>query len=265
VKTFLAPRKSLGDLDADAAASLVSAAADMALVVDEQGVIRDIAFSNQELSKALGGHQTWLGRPWAETVTTESRPKVEALLSGAPSEAKWRSINQVAEGGESVPLLFAAVPLQRGNRRVVFGRDLSAQSRMQQRLLETQQSMERDYAKLRQAETRYRLLFQLSADATLIVDGATGRVTEANPAAEQLFGRHSRRVIGRTLMDAFTTESRQAVQSLLASVRIAGRGDEVGAQLVDSGREVTIAANSFRQDRDYASEWRGDFRQWRLS
>jgi hypothetical protein len=61
VKTFLAPRKSLGDLDADAAASLVSAAADMALVVDEQGVIRDIAFSNQELSKALGGHQAWLG------------------------------------------------------------------------------------------------------------------------------------------------------------------------------------------------------------
>ena len=48
MKTFLAPRKSLGDLDADAAASLVSAAADMALVVDEQGVIRDIAFSNQE-------------------------------------------------------------------------------------------------------------------------------------------------------------------------------------------------------------------------
>jgi len=211
VKTFLAPRNSLGDLDADAAASLVSAAADMALVVDEQGVIRDIAFSNPELSKALGGHQAWLGRPWAETVTT-------------------------------------AVPLQRGNRRVVFGRDLSAQSRLQQRLLETQQSMERDYAKLRQAETRYRLLFQLSADATLIVDGATGRVTEANPAAEQLFGRHSRRVIGRPLMDAFSTESRQAVQSLLASVRIAGRGDEVGAQLADSGREVPIAATSFRQD-----------------
>ena len=248
MKTFLAPRKSLGDLDADAAASLVSAAADMALVVDEQGVIRDIAFSSQELSKTLGGHQAWLGRPWAETVTTESRPKVEALLSGAPSESKWRNINQVAEGGEAVPLLFAAVPLQRGNRRVVFGRDLSAQSRLQQRLLETQQSMERDYAKLRQAETRYRLLFQLSADATLIIDGATGRVTEANPAAEQLFGRQSRRVIGRPLMDAFAPESRQAVQSLLASVRIAGRGDEVGAQLADSGRDVTIAATSFRQD-----------------
>ena len=120
MKTFLAPRKSLGDLDADAAASLVSAAADMALVVDEQGVIRDIAFSSQELSKTLGGHQAWLGRPWAETVTTESRPKVEALLSGAPSEAKWRSINQVGGGGETVPPTFASVPVLRGNVRVVF-------------------------------------------------------------------------------------------------------------------------------------------------
>jgi len=136
VKSFLAPQKSLGDLDADAAASLVSAAADMALVVDDKGIIRDIAFSNQELAKTFGGHQAWLGRYWAETVTTESRPKVEALLTDAPAEAIWRNINQVAD--EAVPLLFAAVPLQRGNRRVVFGRDLSAQSRLQQRLLETQ-------------------------------------------------------------------------------------------------------------------------------
>ncbi|MFN9981723.1 MAG: transcriptional regulator PpsR, partial [bacterium] len=31
-------------------------------------------------------------------------------------------------------------------------------------------------------------------------------------------------------------------------MRIAGRGDEVGAQLADSARDVTIAATSFRQD-----------------
>lgn len=248
MKSFLAPQKSLGELDADAAAALISAAADMALVLDDKGIIRDVAFSSDELSQAFAGHEAWLGRPWVETVTGESRPKVEALVNDEADGARWRHINQLASGGEAVPVLYAAVPLRRGDRRVIFGRDLRAQSQLQQRLIEAQQSMERDYAKLRQAETRYRLLFQLSADATLIVDGATGRVTEANPAAEQVFGRQSRRLIGRPLIDAFTLESRAAVQSLLTSVRIAGRGDEVGAHLLETAREVTVAASSFRQD-----------------
>ena len=41
---------------------------------------------------------------------------------------------------------------------------------MQQRLLQTQQSLERDYIRLRQAETRYRLLFDMAAEPVLIVD-----------------------------------------------------------------------------------------------
>lgn len=40
---FKSPRKSIGDLDADIAAMAIGMAADIALIVDHHGVIRDVA------------------------------------------------------------------------------------------------------------------------------------------------------------------------------------------------------------------------------
>ncbi|WP_198369196.1 transcriptional regulator PpsR [Roseomonas rosulenta] len=250
MKAFSTPRVSLGDLDADAAAALISAAADIALILDEHGIIRDVAFSSEELSREFASHGNWLGQPWIDTVARDSRPKVEEITRrGAATEGgRWRHVNQVAGDGASVPILYSAAPVGKAGRIVVFGRDLRPVSRLQQRLVEVQQSMERDYSRLRQAETRYRLLFQMSPDPVLVLDGTTLRVTEANPAALRLFGKGERRAVGRTIAEAFAPESRSAVQALLASVRAAGRADDVQARLAEGGGDVTVSASTFRQE-----------------
>lgn len=250
VKAFSTPRKSLGDLDADAAAALISAAADIALILDAEGIIRDVAFSNEELAGEFTAHGSWLGQPWLETVAKDSRPKVEELTrNGAGSgSGRWRHVNQISADGASVPILYSAAPIGTAGRIVVFGRDLRPVSRLQQRLVEVQQSMERDYSRLRQAETRYRLLFQMSPDPVLVLDGTTQRVTEANAAALRLFGKDQRRAVGRPIAEAFTTDSRSAVQSLLASVRAAGRADDVRARLAEDNADVTVSASTFRQE-----------------
>jgi transcriptional regulator PpsR len=252
VHAFRAPETSLGDLDAEGTASLISAAADIALVVDSDGVIRDFAVNSEELSRELAGGE-WFGRPWLDTVTEDSRPKVEALMRDAAARAvpRWRHVNQVATpGGASVPILFSAVRLGKADRAVAFGRDLRAVSALQRRLMEAQRSVERDYARLRQAETRYRLLFQMSPEPVLVLDAATQRVTEVNPAAARLFGKAARRATGRPFADAFDAESQPAVQSLLSGVRAAGgRADDVRARLAAEGRpEVVVSASLFRQD-----------------
>ena len=72
---FATPELFLSDLDAGAAASLISAAADVVLIVDDAGVIRDLAFGNNEL--IAHGCSDWLGKTWAQTVAIESQPKVE--------------------------------------------------------------------------------------------------------------------------------------------------------------------------------------------
>jgi len=251
VHAFRAPATSLGDLDAEATASLITAAADIALVVDGAGVIRDFAVNSEELSREFAGGE-WFGRPWLDVVTEESRPKVEALIRDAAARAvpRWRHINHVAvPGGASVPILFSAVRIGKADRAIAFGRDLRAVSALQQRLMEAQRSVERDYARLRQAETRYRLLFQMSPEPVLVVDAATQKVAEVNPAAARLFGKAARRAIGRPFGEAFGAESQAAVQSLLSGVRAAGRADDVRARLAAENRpEVVVSASLFRQD-----------------
>ncbi|OYW10661.1 MAG: transcriptional regulator PpsR [Rhodospirillales bacterium 12-71-4] len=250
MKSFATPRTTLGPLDAEAAAGLIAAAADLALVLDESGIIRDLAFGSDELAREFDGPEAWLGRHWIETVAKDSRAKVEAMLAPtAPRDAaRWRHLNQMASRGATIPLLCSVAKLGQGGRHVVFGRDLRPLSQLQQRMVEVQQSMERDYSRLRQAETRYRLLFQMAMDPVLILDADQQKVLEANPAAQRLFGRAARRVSGRALADLFEAEDRPAVQALLATVRSAGRADDVAAHLAEGSIAVIVSASTFRQE-----------------
>jgi len=249
MKRFEAPKKTLGALGVDDAATLIAAAADVALVVDRDGVIRDVAFGSDELSRE--GYAKWLGQPWVDTVTPESRPKVEALLRDAAANvpSKGRHVNHPSPRGIDVPVMYSAVQVGAKEGFVAIGRDLRAISALQQRLVEAQQSMERDYWRLRQVETRYRLLFQMASEAVLIVDAATDKVAEANPAAAQLLGEAAGKIVGRTVLDCFDPDCAQAVASLLATARTAGRVDGARLRLADLRREFLVTATLFRQEK----------------
>jgi len=247
-KRFKAPRKSLGNLDADAAADLLTAATDVALIIDRKGTVRDVAFGSGELVKDLGGD--WVGMNWDQTVTVESRPKITEMLRDASfeSDARWRQVNHPAKGGPDVPILYRARSLGDQGRIVALGRDLRAVETLQQRLMEAEQTMEREYSRVRHAETRYRLLFQLASEAVLIVDADTQKVVDANPAALQIVGSPSRRLVGRPFPDGFDPAGQKAIETLLGSVRATGRGDEVRATLPDPERVFLISASLFRQN-----------------
>lgn len=229
---------------------MIAAAADVVLIIDAGGTIRDLAASDAGLLSDVGGAGKWLGKPWIRTVTVESRPKVEALLhdAGAKAAPRWRHINHPSPEGPDVPVLYAALPVGSEGRVVAFGRDLRPLSELQRRLVDAQQSLERDYTRLRNMETRYRILFETSSDAVLILDAASHKVVEANPAAHRLFGEAARRVVGRSSPDLFDPASRPAVEALLAAVRAAGRTDDARARLAAGQREVLVSASLFRQD-----------------
>jgi transcriptional regulator PpsR len=248
LKPFESPLLSIGGVDAHSAARLIAAASDVALVLDRQGIIRDVAFSSEEL--VPDGYDGWVGRRWADVVTLESRAKVEALLMDASTDVshKWRHVNHPVSGGIDLPVLYSAVQVGQEGRVVAFGRDMRSLSSLQQRLIDAQQSIERDYAKLRQLETRYRLLFQMTSEAVLIVEAGSQRVMEANPAAVRLLGPAPKGLVGRTFPEGFDEPGMQTVQDLLASVRAAGRAEDVRVRLVDEGRELQVAASLVRQD-----------------
>jgi len=243
---FEAPQESLAGLDAQDTASLVAAAADVALIVDGEGVIRDVSVGSDTLE--LEGHRAWIGRSWVDTVSADSRPKVAALLrdAAAKSARKWRQLNHPSAHGADVPMLYSAI--QVGGRVVAFGRDLSPLSVLQRRLVEAQQSIERDYSRLRHMETRYRLLFQMGSEPVLVVDATTHKVVEANPAAGQIIGDTVKRLVGRPFVELFDEPSRQRVLALLGRVPAAGRSEDVVARLYDGKWELTVSASLFRQE-----------------
>ena len=240
---FGTPGQSLGDMDAEAASRLIAAAADATLVVDGDGVIRDMAFGNADLAAALGGRKAWVGRALVDSVAEDSRAKVQEMLAGAAGHEapRWRHLNLRGMDGVTLPLLCAANQVTGSDRSVVFARDLRLLASLQQRLVEAQQAMEREYGRLRQAETRYRLLFQMSGEPVLVLDAASLRVLEANLAADRLFGAEP------SFLDAFAPEERPKIEALLAAVRSAGTAEERRVMLAGTGRERTPALEAMSQ------------------
>jgi len=78
-----APRKALDGLAAETVAGLVTAAADIVLVLDRRGIIRDMAFGSEELASDLAGD--WIGQPMGDVVSVDSQPKIALLLGEVDS------------------------------------------------------------------------------------------------------------------------------------------------------------------------------------
>ena len=248
-------KNTLGELDAKTVSRLVGASSDIALVLDDESTIIEVMTQRDEL-RARGARE-WIGRPWVQTVTVESRQKVEALLrdaQAAADAARWRQVNHPVKNGDDLPLLYSALRVVHDDSRsgkgriVAFGRDLRDSVALQRRLIESQQAMERDYWRYREAETRYRHLFETTAEAVLIVDGSTQKVLEANPAARLLFGTRRARLVGAPLAALFEPAQSERLQNLVAAARTVGRQDALRVRLSQDGDEVTVSASVFRQD-----------------
>lgn len=244
---------ALSALAPQLAQTFVSIASDIALVIDDTGVIRNVALGDDPLG---GATSDWVGRRWSETVTGETRTKIEQLLSEAQSSGitRRREVNHPTSNGHDIPVAYAAVRLGLGGPVLAVGRDLRAVSAIQQRFIDAQQVMERDYWQRRQAEARYRQLFQVATDAVLVVDAATLTVLEANRAAALLFGRAGTEMSGQPASAGLAGSARAAFDELLVTVRTRGRPGEIRTRgaLDGSGRPLLldIAVTPFRADGD---------------
>jgi transcriptional regulator PpsR len=108
--------------------------------------------------------------------------------------------------------------------------------------------MERDYWRLRHMETRYRSLFQVSAEAVLVLEAASGKLEECNPAANTLFGADAARP-GWLVAESFEPDASTRVQALFARVRATGNPESVVARRVGGEEELRVSASLFRQEK----------------
>lgn len=245
MNSFKAPSEILGTIDGQTASNLLGAAADIALIIDNEGVIRDLSVSSEEI--AGKNTQRWIGKKWIDTVSIDSHDKVRELLATTSSvESGQRQINHRTEEGENILVLYSTVSLDDKGFCIAVGKDLSSLTRMQQRLVSVQQSMERDYSQLRQFETRYRLLFKTAGDAIIIAEADTFRLVEANPAACTLLGSTERKLVGSNLLRWFDKKAKQHVEDALASVRMNGRNVSISLDLDAAGEALLVNLALFK-------------------
>jgi transcriptional regulator PpsR len=248
-RPFRFPDRSLG-LAAEALASrALTLAGDVTLVLDAKDVIVDVALGGPGISEAWVDEL--IGKSWGDTVTTESRTKIEQLAQQARQGGgppRWRQINHISALGE-IPVRYVALATDKDGCIIAIGRDMRSEAALQQRLLHAQQSIERDYVKMRQIEARYRQLFDLASEAVLVADTASRRIIEANPAALQMLGLQGKGLDGQIVPNLFAPDSRDAILSLLGAVAAAEQNQAVTLNLSGGGGEVTVSASLFRQDR----------------
>lgn len=238
--------ESLSEWAPELARTMVSLGGDIALVIDDAGVVRRV---DQRASTPLASDaHTWVGQPWTETVTLESRGKVERLMAEASSTCatRKREVNHCASDGRSVPVAYTVMRLGRRGPILAVGRDLGISAALQQKFVGAQQEMERNYSHARQAEARYRLLFQVATDAVIVVESNTLSIIEANQSACELFDLSLSQVIGQNAGFAFERQSRDIVSTVFASALHSGQSTETRAQLLGRVGSTSVTATPFR-------------------
>ncbi|MBN8816748.1 MAG: transcriptional regulator PpsR [Sphingomonas sp.] len=245
---FKDPDAIPGPLTANVAASLLAAVGDVTFILSAAGKILDVAVPQGDL--ANHGFGDWVGEAWIDTMTVESRPTATEMLADATGATppRWRQVNHPAAGGD-VPVRYLVMALGEQDRLIAIGRDMRGVAAVQQRLLQTQQSLERDYIRLRQAETRYRLLFDMASEAVLIVDPEARRIREANPAAHRLLEAVEGSLIGAPVNSIVEPNQRDDFVAHLGGAEAADDLAPIVLRLADRRGDAKISARLFRQAR----------------
>ena len=227
--------------------SLLLTLSDVIIVLSAEGVVLDITASGKELQRL--NLKDWQGKTLSSQATLDSQDKLRNLLVKPEKNtvSAWRHVN-LTVGEIDVPLQLLAIPQVGTDKFWVFGRDLSGVSQMQRRLVESHQSMERDYLRLRHMEARYRLLFETVTDPVLVVDVAQRRVMEANQSAQLVFKDSVKRLPGADIVQCFEPASREAIESLLRAAQASGRMESARVRSLKADQDCQLHASVFMQE-----------------
>jgi len=243
---FATPAKTFDGMTAATAARLVSTACDIVLSVDGRDIVRDVSIRPPGLGEQFGQPEKWIGKRLSDLVTSESRTKIALMLREAADglEPKWRHVNYPTRKGADIPIQHAAIALPESGRTLVVGRDLRGVSALQQRLTDAQFAMERDLSRVRKTETRYRLLFQNSPNAILLLEQPGGKIAEANLAAQTLLGPALKRGAARGFVDMLSAAGRKQFESAVARMRATGREQTTAAELAGDKGTLSLTIST---------------------
>jgi transcriptional regulator PpsR len=191
---------------------------DITLLLDLDGKIRRATLAD---GLPAGGIETWVGRMWADTVSDGASDRVRGMLHDARASgvSAFRVVNQRFPNGLELPVEYSTIRLGGEAGLIAIGKNQSTVTELQNRLIAAQQAREQDYWKLRDVETRYRMLFDTSNEAVLIVRADGFNVVEANLAALRTLSITP----GQDLLPELSLTEQDMFRAMLDRIRDQGR------------------------------------------
>ena len=200
----------------------------------------------------------WVGQILSDYVEIDSSNKFVTALKGQVDldsvdpkqlDADWRHINFLSPAKLPTPMLIKVFRFPNQEELVMAARDLGSMAKMQQKLMDTHRSMERDYLRLRHLESRYNTLFENSSEAVLIVDLATKKISQANiAAAKALLLEDTKKIIGSEFAQYFAPENKPDIEELMRSAQNAGKTKALKAKSISSEQDFTIMPSLIVQE-----------------
>jgi PAS domain-containing protein len=236
-------------------ASANGAQPDITLVLDLNAVITDVRLSNAVAGEAVGD---WVGRAWSDTVADAGGEKVRRMVSDARRDgvSAFRQVNQLFPSGLELPVEYTIVRVDGRRGLTAVGKSLQGVSDLQRRLIAAQNAMEQDYWKLREVETRYRLLFASTGAKSAVGDDA-GPATVAT-----LLDRLADAFVVVDSLGVVRRANRAFLDLAQAAADGAVQGESLGKWLAAPGADMSalvshvLAHGAVRQ---FATTMRGDF------
>ena len=212
---------------------------DVLLTLDAAGIIRNATLSNQFAREDAA---VWIGQSWAETVGEPERGRLRTMLDQVRMSGLCAcgNVTQHFPSGLETPVEYTLLQYEgyrEGQRDgqtglMAGGQTLSVVAELESQLLDAQRTIERNYWKLRELETRYRLLFTSSRDAVLLLRASTLRIIDLNPAAVHALGialTEGKLATERRFSESLRADERPLFDGLVQRLR--ERGKAPGLQL----------------------------------
>ncbi|MFK7876962.1 MAG: transcriptional regulator PpsR [Paracoccaceae bacterium] len=227
--------------------SIIAAASDIALVVDQSTVILSVIVSPS--AESFGNLSHWEGRPVVEFISDDSINKFQrahaAHLSGHTA-IKPIEINHEDNATWKYPVRYTFHHFGQDNTALMLGRDLRPIAETQQQLVQAQIALEQGYEARREFDSRYRVMLSRTNEAILFVSVQDGRISDCSENASRLLGVKREAAAGTSLAQLCADRSSAELMESLMNASLAEGGGRVEVKAERTDTRLSIEPSVFR-------------------
>lgn len=182
--------QNLLSADEETLRAVVTSLADIVVRLSLDGVV--IGAFARESHPANALVDTWSKGEFRETLTSESRHKLDRALKAVQQDAPLPSaieVNHLMGESFGFPIVYYLHAAGKRDEILLVGRDREAIAAAQQKLMAAQLNTEREGQRKRHFSTTLSAVLEIVTEPLILFNQGTGHVEGANPGGARLFGK----------------------------------------------------------------------------